>query len=52
MPMDALARIEKLEELSLINSDEARILKERLKSEDGTIKKYNILVQGLKKKYQ
>jgi len=52
MPMDALARIEKLEELSLINSDEARLLKERLKSEDGNIKKYNILVQGLKKKYQ
>jgi DNA-binding NtrC family response regulator len=50
IPMDSLQRIEKLKELNLINSDEARILKDRLKSGDGDIKKYSSLVQGLKKK--
>lgn len=47
-PVGSLARIEKLRDLNLINSEEARILKDRLKPEDGNIKKYNSLVQGLK----
>jgi len=51
MPMDSPDRIEKLKELNLINSDEARILKDRLKSGDGDIKKYISLVQDLKKNY-
>lgn len=51
MPMDALARIEKLEDLNLINSDEATVLKERLQSKDENIRKYDSLVQDLKKKY-
>lgn len=51
IPIDSLERIEKLRELNLINAEEARVLKDRLKSGDGNIKKYNSLVQELKKKY-
>jgi len=51
MPIDSHERIEKLRELNLINSEEAHVLQERLKSGDGNIKKYNSLVQGLKKQY-
>ncbi|MBI5741866.1 MAG: response regulator [Nitrospirae bacterium] len=51
VPVDSPDRIEKLKELNLINSDEARVLKDRLKSGDGDMKKYSSLVQGLKKKY-
>jgi len=34
------------------NPYKARILRERLESEDENIKKYDSLVKGLKKKYQ
>jgi len=51
MPMDSPDRIEKLKQLNLINADEARVLKDRLKSGDGDIKKYSSLVQDLKKNY-
>ncbi|MBI5057055.1 MAG: response regulator [Nitrospirae bacterium] len=48
---DSLARIEKLKELNIINADEARILKERLVSGDEKIRKYNLLVNDLKKEF-
>jgi len=51
MPMDSPDRIEKLKQLNLINADEARVLKDRLKSGDGDLKKYSSLVQDLKKNY-
>jgi two-component system response regulator PilR (NtrC family) len=46
---DSAGRIEKLKELNIINSDEAHILRERLKPGDENIRKYSSLVKDLKK---
>jgi two-component system response regulator AtoC len=49
LTQDSVGRIERLQELNIINADEARILKERLRSGDDTIRKYSSLVNDLKK---
>jgi DNA-binding NtrC family response regulator len=46
---DPVGRIERLQELDIINADEAGILKDRLKAGAETIKKYSTLVNDLKK---
>lgn len=46
---DSAGRVDMLQELNIIDADEARILKERLRSGDETIRKYSALVKGLKK---
>lgn len=49
LTQDSVGRIERLQELNIINTDEARILKERLRSGDETIRKYSSLVNDFKK---
>lgn len=49
LTQDSLGRIERLQELNIINDDEARFLKERFRSGDETIRKYSSLVNDLKK---
>jgi DNA-binding NtrC family response regulator len=45
---DSVERVEKLQELDIINGEEADIIKERLVSGNENIKKYTSLVQDLK----
>jgi DNA-binding NtrC family response regulator len=49
LTQDSVGRIERLQGLNIINADEARILKERLRSGDETIRKYSSLVNDYKK---
>ncbi len=49
LTQDSAGRVEMLQELNIINADEARILKERSRSGDETIRKYSSLVKELKK---
>ncbi|RJQ13671.1 MAG: response regulator [Nitrospiraceae bacterium] len=48
---DPMERIEKLKDLKIIDADEAAVLKERLTSGDGRIKKYSSLIDDLKKEF-
>lgn len=49
LTQDSVGRIERLQGLNIINADEARILKERLRSGDEAIRKYSSLVNDYKK---